>query len=72
MISKEIKEIDLRFAKILIDGIKGFIKFTDMMRRPGIVFTEEQKRKIIEAGGPKYQQQEILLLLEDEEEVQEE
>ncbi len=63
----EYKEIELKLSKILVNGIKGFIKFSEMMRRPGIVFTEEQKRKIMGTGDTKYQQKEILLLLEDEE-----
>ena len=63
---KQMKEIELRLTKICIDGIKSFIKFTEMMRRPGVVFTEEQKKKIMEAGDTKYQQKEILLLLEED------
>ncbi len=66
MTAEESKKIEIRLSKIFVDGIKGFIKYCDIMRRPGIVFTEEQKRKIIEAGDSKYQQKEIILLLEED------
>ena len=60
------KDVEIKLSKILVDGIRGFIKYTEIMRRPGIVFTEEQKKKIMEAGDSKYIQQEILLLLEED------
>jgi len=66
MTKQESKEIESRLAKICIDGIRGFIKYCDIMRKPGIVFTEEQKKKIMESGDSKYIQQEILLLLEED------
>ncbi len=66
MTVQEYREIEIRLVKICIDGIRGFIKFSETMRKPGIVFTEEQKKKIMEAGDTKYQQKEILLLLEED------
>ncbi len=48
MTTKELKGYELRFSKILVNGIRGFIKVIEMMRKPGIVFTEEQKKKIAE------------------------
>lgn len=46
MTVEEFKEIEIKFSKMLVDGIKGFIKFAEIMRKPGVVFTEEQKKKI--------------------------
>ena len=53
----------------IIDAYKSVIRAFEMLRKPGIVFTEEQKKKIMELGDNRYKQQEIILkLLEEKEE----
>ncbi len=46
MTEKEITEFVQNMRRIMVEGIRGFAKYSEMMRRPGIIFTKRQERKI--------------------------
>ena len=43
---KEMTDIVWTMRRIMVEGIRGFAKYSEMMRRLGIIFTKRQKRKI--------------------------
>ncbi len=46
IVNKEIIEATKKLRDALLRSWEGFLKFDKMMRRPGIIFTKRQKRKI--------------------------